>query len=99
MHYLIVDGEMSGTGIKNSVSGEDVNLASLGLSNELQASISEWVERYEATHRADLCDGVEIQELDRIGLQLASAVKDKLPGSKLQYLSAANMTRVGVPFL
>jgi hypothetical protein len=99
VYYLVVDGEISGTGIRDAVTGGSLEPSDLGLSRDLQIKISAWVSRYEEARYGDYKDVSEVEYLDGIGLELALQVKDELPGSKIRYQSDATMKLVGVPFL
>jgi hypothetical protein len=99
MYYLVVDGQMSGTGIRDAVTGGALDPIDLGLSADLQVKIAYWVALYEAAHCADYQDSATVEELDKVGLEIALQVKSELPGSKIQYQSDAKMTRVGTPYL
>ena len=45
MRYLIVDGMLSGTGVRDAVSGGYVGLAELGLSQNAVEMIANWLAR------------------------------------------------------
>ena len=91
MRYLIVDGMLSRTGVRDAVSGGYVALADLGLSPSVVGMIANWLARYEAAHYRQFADLGEVKALDDIGLKLCDRLAQELPGSKVGYFSAARM--------
>lgn len=94
MRYLIVDGMLSGTGVRDPVNGGYVALAELGLSPSVAQMIISWLARYEAAHYRQFDDSEEVKALDDIGLQLCDRLAQELPGNKVGYFSAARMERL-----
>jgi hypothetical protein len=94
MRYLIVDGMLSGTGVRDAVSGGYVALAELGLSPSVVEMIASWLALYEAAHYRQFDDSGEVKALDDIGLQLCDRLALELPGNKVGYFSAARMERL-----
>jgi hypothetical protein len=91
MRYLIVDGMLSGTGVRDTVSGGYVVLAELGLSPSVVEMIANWLARYEAAHYRQSADLGEVKARDDIGLKLCDRLAQELPGNKVGYFSAARM--------
>jgi hypothetical protein len=89
MRYLIVDGMLSGTGVRDAVSGGYVDLAELGLSPNTMKVIASWLARYEAVHYQHFNDLQEIKALDDVGLELRNRLARELPENKIGYFSAA----------
>ena len=89
MLYLKVDGEMSGTGIRNSVDGEFLTAKELGLSLALQKQIDDWVKCYTDCHYENYSDKGKVTELDREGLEICGKIQESKPDIKVGYYSSA----------
>jgi len=94
MRYLLVDGMLSGTGVRDAIGGEYVDLAELGLLPNVVQLITGWLTRYQAAHCRQFDDPREVQTLDEIGLELCGRLAQELPGSKIGYFSAARMEKL-----
>ena len=94
MHYLTVDGMLSGTGIRDSVSGGYIELCNLGLPSDLKDQIDQWLIRYEHAHYAQFVDKDENEGLDREGLAICRRLQEELPQSKIEYYSNAEMRKL-----
>lgn len=94
MHYLTIDGMMSGTGIRDTVEGGYVQPSALGLSEPLQGRISRWLTLYEDAHFRQYDESEEVRGLDAEGLEITRLVRAELEGSKVNYFSSATMTKV-----
>ncbi len=93
---LIVDGELSGTGIRDATVGGYIKLDELGLSAALIASISKWLLEYESAHYRQLIDKAENERLDQIGIAIAKQLQSELPQVRVQYYSSAYLRRFPV---
>ncbi len=87
--YIVVDGMLSGTGIRDTVVGGSIEPNDLGLSLELIAHIREWLKRYEEEHFAGLVDRIELDALDQEGIEISQSLQLELPKSKVSYYSHA----------
>jgi hypothetical protein len=94
MHYLKIDGMLSGTGIRDSVEGGYIELSELKISKELISDIRIWLNRYENAHYLQFEDEQEIVILDLEGIALARRVKLELPSAKVEYYSAGKMQKI-----
>lgn len=94
MHYLIVDGMLSGTGIRDSVAGGYVVPRELGISPKLIKQIEQWQKRYEQAHYAQFNDKDENENLDRDGIAICKRLQGELPHSKIEYFSTAQMCKI-----
>ncbi len=94
MHYLTIDGMMSGTGVRDAVEGGYLNPGQLGISSGLQNRISHWLAMYEDAHFRQYGNENEVEALDSEGLLIAHLVSAELPGSKVDYFSSARMLKV-----
>lgn len=91
MRYLIVDGYLSGTGIRDAVEGGWVPLSTLELSECLREKISAWQQRYESAFFRRFSDMVEVDRLDAEGIALGQELASEIAQTKVQYFSTANM--------
>lgn len=94
MRYLIVDGMLSGTGVRDAVSGGYVALSELGISPEVAEVITSWLARYEAAHYQHFGDSGDVRTLDNIGLELCDRIAKELQGSKVGYFSTGRMEKL-----
>lgn len=89
--HLIVDGMLSGTGIRDGDHGGYLNPFDLGVSVGLAAQISKWLERYENAHFFQFENIEENRNLDKEGLEIARSLQSEFPDIKVTYFSNANM--------
>jgi hypothetical protein len=94
MHYLTVDGMLSGTGIRDSVSGGYIKPSKLGISTGLSDQIAHWLNRYEQAHYAQFNDKEENEHLDQEGIAICKKLQCELPQSKIEYFSNAEMQKI-----
>lgn len=94
MRYLIVDGMLSGTGIRDAASGGYVDLAELRLSPNSLDVIASWLDHYATAHYRQFNDSQEVKALDDIGLELCDRLARELPGNEIGYFSAARMEKL-----
>ncbi|WP_228892409.1 hypothetical protein [Pseudoduganella aquatica] len=90
-HYLVVDGNISGTGIRDAVEGGYLTASELGISECLGDKISAWQQRYEIAHFRAYTDVTEVDKLDAEGLALRQKLAVELVRAKVQYFSSAKM--------
>jgi hypothetical protein len=90
---LIVDGMMSGTGIR-ALGGSYLEPADIGISEELQEQISVWLRRYEQAHFYGFEDERNNENLDQEGIRLTKQIKAELPRASVRYFSNAKLTFV-----
>ena len=93
MRYLIVDGMLSGTGIRDGVEGGYIRPTELGLSMDLAKNIADWVSAYENAHFAEFADLGEVAKLDAQGMALCKRLMGELPDSKIEYYSSAKLQK------
>jgi hypothetical protein len=91
---LIVDGMLSGTGIRDAIAGGYVEPDELGLSANLSKRILKWLLGYENAHYYQFSDKAENERLDQEGVEIARHVRDELPGIQVDYFSNAEMRKV-----
>jgi hypothetical protein len=86
---LIVDGMLSGTGLRDPAEGGYVEPSEVGLSSSLRQKLKAWLLRYEDAHYHQYEDGETNRQLDLEGLGIAKMVKDELPNVTVRYFSSA----------
>lgn len=91
VRYLVVDGNLSGTGIRDAVEGGWLTAPALGISERLDDEISAWQKRYELAHFRTYTDLKEVAKLDANGLALRQKLAEELSQAKVQYFSSAKM--------
>ncbi|MEM1173662.1 MAG: hypothetical protein AAGI27_02525 [Pseudomonadota bacterium] len=94
MLYLTVDGELSGTGIRDSVNGGYLHPEELGLHERTQKRMSAWVNRYEHAHYSGFSDQNLVNQLDEEGLAICGLVRAELSEVKVEYYSHARGERL-----
>jgi len=80
MKYLVVDGGLSGTGIRDKYDGGYIYPADLGLSPEITAHIGAWVSKYENEHFTGFKNKNNLIALDAEGRGIAVKIKKKISG-------------------
>jgi hypothetical protein len=91
---LIVDGMLSGTGIRDAINGGYLEPREIGASAMLQSRINTWLSRYEDAHYYQFKDKEKNRSLDKEGVEIAKMVKVELPATNVRYFSAANMQEI-----
>ena len=98
MHrYLIIDGQLHGTGIRDKVSGGYVTTDDLKTSESLVKRLHKWLEAYEHEHYNGYEDDYRVVMLDQEGIAIAKSMMLELPNSKIEYYSAANLATIPIP--
>jgi hypothetical protein len=93
MKYLIIDAELSGTGIRNYYQGGYIIPEDLDLSVDTRDRLKEWLLKYENEHYNGFKDETLIDELDQEGKEIARVIKCEIADVKIQYFSSARMTK------
>lgn len=90
---LLVDGMMSGTGIRDAINGGYVELADLNLSESLAREIRDWQSDCRTVHiEGHPSDRVSV--LDEEGLSLMARVQAELPNKSVGYYSDGLLKRL-----
>lgn len=89
--YLVIDGCLSGTGVRDAVEGGYLTASDIGISSDLSNGISTWQQRYEMAHFRACTDLAEVDKLDAEGLALRQKLSVELAQAKVQYFSSAKM--------
>ena len=90
--YLI-DGMLSGTGIRDAINGGYPALREIGLSEALAGEIADWQQRYEEAHFDGFPEGL-VAELDQRGLALMAQARAELPDIGIGYFSNGLLKRL-----
>lgn len=92
MKYLIIDGMLNGTGIRDKYEGGYISLESLGLTDKLKKKIKTWLNAYELEHYNGYANEQKILELDKKGFEIATEIKTTL-NAKVIYFSSATLNQ------
>jgi len=90
---LLIDGMLSGTGVRDAVGGGYVAPDAIGLSAQLVADIADWQRKYEEAHFAGFPANA-VAALDEEGLVIASRVQGELNDKSIGYFSDGRMERL-----
>jgi hypothetical protein len=87
---FLIDGMLSGTGIRDARNGGYVDASSIGLSDDFSRDLAAWQQRYEEAHFAGFPRD-DVKVLDREGAILAHRAADELPEITFGYFSDGQM--------
>ena len=90
---LLIDGMLSGTGVRDSVNGGYVDPLALGLSVELAQSLAAWLAEYEQAHIYGFPDD-RVRKLDEEGLALTARAGKELTDVTVGYFSNGLLNRL-----
>ncbi|WP_093293535.1 hypothetical protein [Sphingomonas sp. NFR04] len=90
---LLIDGMLSGTGVRDAVEGGYLHPEAIGLSTSLIADVADWQRRYEDAHFAGF-PGDAVANLDEEGLALRLKMQAELPDKTVGYFSNGRMARL-----
>jgi len=93
MKYLVVDGCLHGTGIRDYYEGGYINPKELNLSYNLIKQLEIWLGKYEDEHYNGYSDNNNISSLDLEGKELAIKIKNELKNIKVAYYSDARLIK------
>lgn len=85
--YLVVDGFLNGTGIRDYYNGGYIEPRSLNISTQLIEKLNRWLSDYETQHYSGYKDVQYLTNLDEEGKQLAKFIKEELGNVKVSYYS------------
>jgi hypothetical protein len=94
MKHLILDGYLSGTGIRDGQNGGYLELSELGISFTLEKAITSWVLKYENEFYDGYSDYKKVEKLDIEGIDIVQKLKEELPNNKIEYYSDARMMKI-----
>jgi hypothetical protein len=93
---MVIDGMLSGTGIRDGVNGGYLEPSELGVSERLEQRISAWLSRYENAHFHNYEDQDINKVLDQEGADIARELAVELPSVTVKYFSNAYFTYVSL---
>lgn len=94
MKYLVIDAELSGTGIRDYYEGIYFTPEELQLSSDIADKLNNWLVRYQNEHFRGYINNEQIDNLDKEGIDIALLIKNEIDDVKIIYLSDARMTKV-----
>jgi len=90
---FLIDGMLSGTGVRDAIEGGYVEPVKLGLSAELVRDLAIWQAKYEEAHFAGFPESL-VSQLDEAGQLLTRRVGNELPEIDVGYFSDGLMKRL-----
>ena len=90
---FLIDGMMSGTGVRDAINGGYVDPETLGFSRALIHELDKWLQRSKAAHFAGHPMN-EVATLDREGAALAHKARAELSEYNFGYFSDGLMKRL-----
>lgn len=94
---IIVDGMLSGTGIRDAEKGGYIPTDDLGISKDLRNKISEWLDKYNKAHFKEYENASEVEILDDEGIEICRILATECPSLKIEYyFSDAKMERIDI---
>ncbi len=87
--YMVFDGQLNGTGLRDYYDGGYIDPRSLRLSPDLLVKIAGWVANYQSALLRQSFDEEEVRTLDKEGIELIYLIKEQYPEMKINYYSAA----------
>lgn len=90
---LLVDGMLSGTGIRDAKNGGYIKLSELKISQSLLADLTTWQAGYEHIHVHGF-PPERVEAADREGLAFAARLQEELPNLSVGYFSHGHTKRL-----
>ena len=94
---LLVDGMLSGTGVRDAINGGYIEPSELELSADLSTALAAWVSEYGLLHMHGYVDADAIERLDQEGLSLARMPAAERQEHVVGYYSDALLQRLDLP--
>jgi hypothetical protein len=91
---LIVDGMLSGTGIRDASAGGYLDPEEIGISTTLTDRLSNWLVRYEDAHFHQFENRDLNAALDEEGLEIARSLAVELSPTNVRYYSNAKLVEL-----
>lgn len=88
---IVIDGMLSGTGIRDALNGGYLEAHEIGISDALRHRLDKWLQSYAAAHFHHYTDQKTNEALDIEGVEIARLIKAELPSAKVAYFSNAYM--------
>jgi hypothetical protein len=83
---LLIDGMLSGTGLRDALNGGYIEPLAVGISSEIAAALTAWQTQYESAHFAGFPEP-DVSALDAQELILRDQVGSELPDKVVGYFS------------
>lgn len=96
MRYLIIDGALNGTGIRDRYEGGYIEPEDLSLSFTTINRLKEWLGKYEKEHYNGFINQDTVSNLDKEGKEIALIIKNQLSEVKMEYYSHARLTKESI---
>lgn len=96
MRYIVIDGHLCGTGIRDKYNGGYILPESFSLSSALITKLKEWLIKYEAEFFKQYSNSEKIKSLDEEGEEIAILIKNECANIKVEYYSDAKMVTIYV---
>lgn len=93
---IVLDGMLSGTGVRDAERGGYIELNNLDITDELKTIILSWLARYESAHYYQFKDVSNNELLDKDGLRIAARLRRELTTTDVSYFSNANMSMLDI---
>lgn len=91
---IIVDGMLSGTGLRDGVRGGYLKLEDVGVSRALSNKIRLWLSAYADEHYQKFERDAFNAVLDKEGIELARMLREEISEVEVEYFSNAYMKRL-----
>lgn len=88
---LLIDGMLSGTGIRDRINGGYIDPEALGLSSPLVDDLRTWLSQYEDAHYAGFDDPEIVSTLDQGGVALTDRIARERTSDEVGYYSNAHL--------
>lgn len=95
-NYLVIDGMLNGTGIRDPYETGYIEPEKLGLSDGVIKKLRDWLRRYANQHFEGYSDKRVVAVLDLEGIEISKLIKNELPESKISYFSDALMSKIDI---
>lgn len=94
-NYLVIDGTLNGTGLRDYYEGGYIDPLELNLSPELVTLHKSWLLKYWDAFYTGYSDSNLVEALDAEGMKIAQLIQKEL-GVKVCYYSDANQQRIPI---
>jgi hypothetical protein len=93
---IIVDGMLSGTGIRDAIMGGYIDIKEIDIPYELHDQIARWLKQYEDAHYHQFLSKKNNETLDKQGREIAKKIKSLLPSISVSYFSSAELRYMSI---
>lgn len=89
--YLVVDGNLNGTGIRDYYEGGYIDPLHLMLLQDILERLEAWLTQYRNEHYNAFSNEKKVKEPDNEGKRIALLIRNELSNCKIRYYSAATL--------